>query len=298
MNEIELFNRALYYSATVHQPHAIKTYLAAKNIDSLIKNDAIWEQADQLISKSEVYIKQTFVENIEAPKFSQQRIKGILKRGIYPVAYSALLQWYSNRGFQDVFNYYLEEATIYNEYLSHNITILLSFYEISEQLSEQQIYPFLDRVTEFLTSTFGYNSHPVVSKTQNYLISDEVLLQECLTQPSFFGHNLITLAWLIRFEAKIPFKFLHQLKMNLHIQATTPLEDEEDEIDQALFQLCLAEENPQFMKSIHELIFGVCKNLHQVTMADALLFLQQRFPEYTQKLSYIADYQVRILKRI
>jgi len=295
MNEIELLKRVLYYSATIHQPHAIKTYLATKNIYALLKNPDIWTQADQLIQKSEIYNEQLFVRNIEAPEFSQQHIEGILKKGIYPVAYSALWQWYCKKGFQDIFNYYLVKATFNNEYLSHNITILLSFFELYSDLDEDQVYPFLDRVTEFLTSTFGYDfSLPSVSN--NYeAISNEALLQVCLVQPSFFGHNLITLVWLMRFETDISTELLNQFRFNLYIQATTPLEDADDEINQALFQLCSEGDESQFLEAINQLVFGVTKNLHQITMADALLYLQQQFIAYTPQFKRIAEYQFRSL---
>lgn len=295
MTEKELLNKVLRYSATIQQPHAIKSYLAAKNLYCFYQNDTIWNQVDQLIAKSEIYNQYTFSQIIQAPKFSKNRIEAILNKGIYPAAYSALLQWYQMFGFESIFKNYVEKAAVYNEYLSHQITILLAFDSVFKQLDEQQVYPFIDRLTEFLTSTFGCYARQKSLKYKTQQISNKTLLQECLSQPNFFGHNLIALAWLIRYEETLSIELLNHLKYNLHLQATTPLEDPEDGINQKIFSTCSEGDLDQFIKNLNQLIFSVCKNLHQVTLADALLYLQQRFPEFTTQLNRFAEYQVKLL---
>ncbi|MCI3881260.1 hypothetical protein [Acinetobacter higginsii] len=70
MTEDELLERALHYSATIHQPHAIKTYQAAKNIFTVLGNNAIWEQADKLIFQSEIYNVRSFTQDSHDTKFS------------------------------------------------------------------------------------------------------------------------------------------------------------------------------------------------------------------------------------
>ncbi|ENX56331.1 MULTISPECIES: hypothetical protein [Acinetobacter] len=297
MTEDELLERALNYSATIHQPHAIKSYQAAKNIFTVLGNNAIWEQADKLIFQSEVYNVRSFTQDSHDTKFSLPRIQSILNRSIYPVAYSALYQWYRNYGFKNIFDHYIKSAASNNEYLSHNVTILLSFQTLLPKLNEKQIYPFLDRFTEFLTSTFGNTSKQILSESFDQNITFQSLLNECIHQPSFFGHNLITLTWLMRCENQIPSELMQKFKFHLHIQATTPLEDPEDELDADIYSQSLEGDLTQFMLTLDNLIFGTCKNLHQVTLADALLYLQQQFPIYTRKLNRIADYQIRLLKR-
>lgn len=295
MTRDELLERALRYSATIHQPHAIKAYLAAKNVFPFIPNPYLWEQVDNLIAQSEIYNAFSFSKGIDAPKFSPVRISRILNRGIFPAAYAALNQWYRSEGFKSITDHYMKLAASNNEYLSHNITILLSFKELESQIEGENLYLFLDRVTEFVTSTFNTPTQlPIEYHDQS--LPNELLLEKCLLQPSFFGHNLITLAWLMRSETDIPSDLLKQFKHHLYIQTTTPLEDPDDELDHEVYNLCPKGDSKQFMINVENLVFGACQNLHQITLADSLLYLQQKFPEYTPDLARIADYQVRVLK--
>jgi hypothetical protein len=135
-------------------------------------NGDIWEQTNQLIAENEVFVGSPLGDKIEAPKFSGIRIIRILDRGIYPVVG-------------------------HSEYLSHNVTILLAFNSLYPQLTDSQKQPFIDRLAEFVTSTFGGISFKLPSNSTRS-ISYEKALAAALNQPSFFGHNLIALAWIIR----------------------------------------------------------------------------------------------------
>lgn len=93
MTESELLEKALHSSATIHQPHALKAFLAAQNlIEVLGNNSELWQQVEGLISKSELRVSGPIAEMVDAPSFSDERISRILSGGIYPVAYQALVQ--------------------------------------------------------------------------------------------------------------------------------------------------------------------------------------------------------------
>ena len=296
MNEEELLSRSLHYSATIHQPHAIKAYLATKNVFDVIRDNAIWEQADKLIAQSEIFSSGSISSNVNRQEFSKTRIGRILDRGIYPAAYTALSQWCRDEGFQSIASHYLKIAASHNEYLSHNVTIMMSFVEVESRLSEEQRVPFLERVTEFVTSTFGGLEAVAPSVKDCGSFSNEQLLERCLVQPSFYGHNLITLAWLLRMESICPAGTMEHFRHNLNLQATTRLEDPDDELNQVLF--CLSNEGgkEQLVENVRRLVFGACDNLHQLTLADALLYLHKVFPDYTPELCRFADYQTRLIK--
>ena len=85
---------------------------------------------------------------------------------------------------------------------------------------------------------------------------------------------------------------------NLYQQANSPLEYPDDEIDQAILDQCQRSGNSDGLyDNVHRLVFGYTSNLHQITLADALCFLQERFPEHTTELKCVAEYQCRLLEQ-
>lgn len=301
MTENELLNNALYRCATIHQPHALKAFLAAQNLSVIFNNMPpekmnIWQQTAFLISQSEMQVEGHFSQKVQAPEFSEFRIAKVLNQGIYPAAYQAVYQWHQTKGFSNIFGFYLNLAANNDEYLSHNVTILLAFKHLYTQLDEAQIAPFLDRLTEFITASFHDKSSSAALECQSAYGFDAVL-SVCLEQPSFFGHNLITLVWIMRSKAYLSERFLACLTHNLYQQATRPLEDPDDVVNQALFTLSKPCDNGTFFyQKLKSMVFDSCNNLHQVTLADALYYLYQQFPQESARISRMADYYVRVFK--
>lgn len=299
MTESELLDNALYHCATIHQPHALKAFLAAQNLSTLfatLPNEKmnVWQQTATLIAQSEMQVEGDFAQRVLAHEFSAFRIKKVLSLGIYPAAYQAVLQWHQTKGFSDIFEYYLNLAAHNNEYLSHNVTILLAFNRLYPQLDASQVMPFLDRLTEFITASFS--AATTAPLNQNQAPYDFIrLLDVCLKQPSFFGHNLITLTWIIRGNLDMSETQLASLTHNLYQQATSPLDDPDDAMDEALFALSQSTNSQtRFYQNLQRLVFDNRHNLHQVTLADALLYLEELFPEERTRISCMADYYVRV----
>ena len=296
MSKVALLEQALFSSATIQQPHALKAYLAAQYIYDELQDDAIWTQTAKLIQQSELQHQYFFDVTQYSIEFSLQRIKNILRRGIYPASYIALWQWYEQEGFANIVEYYLGQAVEQNQYLSHDLTLLLAFSKLYPQLETTQIPVFLQRMTEFITVTYK-KEHQAITINAVLQIEDGRLLDACLHQPSFFGHNLITLAWLLRFEADIGALQIQKLKYNLYCQATTQLEDPDDEIDRVLFRQCQAIDQGDFLELLQALLFKHEHNLHQVTLADALLYLAQRYPSKINELKQYMLYQIQLCRK-
>lgn len=290
--QAELLEQALFSSATIHQPHALKSYLAAQYLYDELQDDALWAQTATLIQYSEFKHHHLFDVTQSNIQFSAQRRKNILRRGVYPASYLVLWQWYKQDGFENIVDYYLKQAAQQNQYLSHDVTLLLAFSELYPRLDVQHIPAFMQRVTEFITVSFKQEYQETMPDAVDH-IEDEKLLQDCLQQPSFFGHNLITLAWFLRAEAERPTFLIQKLKHNLYVQATTPLEDTEDELDVALFEQCQDVGVKTFLALLHELIFQYAHNLHQITLADALLYLAQRYPHKISEFQQFVLYQTK-----
>lgn len=296
MNNSELLEQALHSGAIIHQPHALKAFLSANYlVEHFGEDDNLFSHTSNLMANNSVSVLPTYTESVQAPNLQEFRIHRVLKRGIYPVAYQATVQWHKNQGFQDIFNYFVTKAASTQEYLSHNVTILLAMNRVYGQLSVKQIPAFLNRFTEFVTATFSnvVNEESTVTK-----VSVMDVLSSCIEQFGFFGHNLITLAWLLRCKDQLSVSQYEAMLSNLYIQANSPLEDLEDDIDLAIWEQCeekLGSES--FELQVKSLIFDYTSNLHQITLADALCLLQAEFPQYTAEFNKIAQYQCLALEK-
>ncbi|TCT44233.1 hypothetical protein EDB74_1016 [Vibrio crassostreae] len=296
MTSDQLLEKALYSSASIHQPHSLKAYLAANYLNAyFVKSDNVWLKTSELINQTEIEVLGEYSATVQAPKFSDFRIHRILGNGVYPAAYAALMQWHENQGFQDIFAHYVSQASKTSEYLSHNVTIVLALNRVYRELEAPQVPAFLNRFTEFVTST---NSDGDQSTDIGEIVDLDKVIQACLKQFGFFGHNLITLTWILRCKEELSKGQYDSMLSNLYRQANSPLEDPDDEINQAILAQCQSSDNSdEFYDNVHRLVFGYTSNLHQITLADALCFLHERFPEQTAELKRVAEYQCRLLEQ-
>ena len=296
MTSDQLLEKALYSSASIHQPHSLKAYLAASYLNGYFaKSDNAWLKTSELIDQTEIEVLGECSATLQAPKFTDFRIQRILGNGVYPAAYAALMQWYENKSFQDIFSHYVAQASQIREYLSHNVTILLALNRVYRELEPYQVPAFLNRFTEFVTSTSSEGDR---STGTSKVVELNSVLRACLKQFGFFGHNLITLTWIMRCKEDLSEEQYDAMLFNLYRQANSPLEDPDDEIDQAILAQCQSSDNSDDLHdNVHRLVFGYTSNLHQITLADALCFLQERFPAHTTELKYVAEYQCCLLEQ-
>ncbi|MEC7307016.1 hypothetical protein [Vibrio crassostreae] len=296
MTSDQLLEKALYSSASIHQPHSLKAYLATNHLNDYFSiTDNVWLKTSELIEQTEIEVLGEYSVMVQAPKFSDFRIHRILDNGVYSAAYAALMQWHENKGFQDIFSHYVSQASQTSEYLSHNVTILLALNRVYRELEPSQVSAFLNRFTEFVTSTSSDGDR---STGTSKVVELNSVLQACFKQFGFFGHNLITLTWIMRCKEELSKEQYDAMLSNLYRQANNPLEDPDDEIDQAILAQCQSsDKSDELYDNIHRLVFGYTSNLHQITLADALCFLHERFPAHTSELKHIAEYQCRLLEK-
>jgi len=295
MTSDQLLEKALYSSASIHQPHSLKAYLAANYLNAYFaKSGNVWLKTSELIGQTEIEVLGECSSTVLAPKFSEFRIHRILYNGVYPAAYAALMQWHENQGFQDIFAHYVSQASRTSEYLSHNVTILLALNRVYRELEPSQIPAFLNRVTEFVTSSCSDGDQSIDTRE---VVELKSVVLACLKQFGFFGHNLITLTWILRCKEELSKEQYDAMLFNLYRQANSPLEDPDDEIDQAILAQCQSsDDSDEFYDNVNRLVFGYTSNLHQITLADALCFLQEQFPEHAVELKCVAEYQCRLLE--
>ncbi|KMV30945.1 hypothetical protein AB733_07965 [Photobacterium swingsii] len=292
----KLLDQALHCGAIIHQPHALKAFLSAQYLaEYLGESNALFSHTSTLMKDDAIWVLQTYAESVKAPPLPEFRIHRVLERGVYPASYQAIFQWHQSKGFQDIFEHFAHKASLNNEYLSHNVTILLAMNSVYQQLSKQQIPTFLNRFTEFVTSTFSNTDEKSLPHVK---VSVKTVLASCIKQFGFFGHNLITLAWLLRCKNQLSVPQYEAMLSNLQHQANSPLEDPEDNVDLLIWQQCESEPSKEiFVQRINNLVFNYTSNLHQITLADALCLLQSEFSEHTADFSKIAQYQCLMLEK-
>ncbi len=221
MTSDQLLEKALYSSASIHQPHSLKAYLATNHLNAYFaKSDNVWLKTSELIDQTEIEVLGEYSATLQAPKFTDFRIQRILDNGVYPAAYAALKQWNENKGFQDIFAHYVSQASQTSEYLSHNVTILLALKRVYSGLEPSQVPVFLNRFTEFVTSTRSDGDR---STDISEVVELNRVLQACLKQFGFFGHNLITLTWILRCKEELSKEQYDAMLFNLYRQANSPI---------------------------------------------------------------------------
>jgi hypothetical protein len=202
---------------------------------------------------------------------------------LMPLSYWAMRKKYQEVGFDALFQIYLDKALDHPIYLGHEISVLAGyrrFYHdvLSAQGSSENIELFLQRFTEFVTTTYeGHNDsvfkHPAIDETP----AESAILEEALINPEFFGHNILVFVWSQRIKPMMNAQQYEAALYNLTVMTrwhpfgqapyvVTPCEEEwtEKALDEHLIEF--------FSKGP--------SNIHQITLADALLWVWNHFPEY------------------
>jgi hypothetical protein len=286
-------NNALQRIAAIHQQHSIKCYLSTQYLTTklgLSENEL--EKLAFLLDSEEPVFKNEILTSETLP-FEPviKRRHWVLSHGLYPYSYFSMAQWFQQSGLSRIFDYYLDTCTKNKEYLHHNISILLAFKEIYEQINtDSQQRRFIERFTEFVTATF-YQKTPLTYPLQeNYAPKSSVCPQEVLessiAQPGFWGHNLIALSWLLKHKNNLENTQFSQLLLNLYEQCYWKFSDVEDSpVIDTLYQ---GELNTAALhKKSRALLFNNSNNLHQITLAASIIHLYKQdwiTPQHKRRL--------------
>lgn len=228
-------NSALERVATIHQQHAIKCYLAVKSLKNMFnwpKED--WSTIENLIKIEEPKFDLKILQSNELPfEVIRRRRHWVLAHAIYPYAYFTMLDWFQESCSKKIFDYYLEQSTEKNEYLGHNVSILLAFIKAWDEVhTENQKLRFIERFCEFITATFYGNNHKSYPLHHDYKHLENFGINEvlkcALAQPGFWGHHIIALASITRAQSSLSETTFEKLLINLHEQCHWVYQDEMD----------------------------------------------------------------------
>lgn len=298
MNSHQILTDALSRAAVIHQAHSLKAYLSAKILESKLDSfgEKGWYQTQALIANGELAVSGLFTPSIQLKEFNWVRIDGILQRGIFPASYVAMHTWIAHEGIERVFAYYEQQAIQGNEYLLHTVSMLLSYKALWPELSDEQKPYFIERFTEFVTSTY-YNknhiSYPLKAGVTMGPISIEYAFDCAITAPGFWGHNLICLSWLLQSQTDNSPEFNQAVLGFIVEQSYWQFTDDGDILDKARFEQIEARaDKSEFYTSVQGLLYDSVRNIHQVTLAAALVDLWERASsaEMKQSLHRICQY--------
>lgn len=77
MTSDQLLEKALYSSASIHQPHSLKAYLSANYLNGYFaKTDNVWLKTSELIDQTEIEVLGEYSATVQAPKFTDLPRKG------------------------------------------------------------------------------------------------------------------------------------------------------------------------------------------------------------------------------
>ncbi|MFK3872433.1 MULTISPECIES: hypothetical protein [Pseudoalteromonas] len=287
-------NCSLKRIATIHQQHSLKCYLAIKSLKSQYSwSTSDWSQIELLVSTEEPLFDTAILKANEITYDTVPRRRHwVLSHAVYPHAYFAMQQWFENAEPDEIFDFYLTQCLDNKQYLSHNVSILFSFRSVWTLLkSEEQKLRFIERFCEFVTSTFYGNNSLSYKPHENYIGATEaneaIILKDCLSNPGFWGHNIIAFASIIKSKPHLSLQKLNALLLNLQEQCFWIFEDESDrpmilsnptrELSDCALEL-----------SCRRLLLGTSSNLHQITLAESIVFLfKQNWVEKSEKIKLI-----------
>ncbi|WP_028768617.1 hypothetical protein [Shewanella fidelis] len=265
--------------AAIHQQHALKCYLAIESLKAQFDwPEKDWQKIHKLIELEEPSFDLAILKADSMPfEPISRRRHWILGHAIYPYAYFTMQDWFNQHDTNEIFNFYFEQCSQQNEYLSHNVSVLIAFKQAWPLInSETQKLRFIERFCEFVTATFYGNNHLSYPVADDYhkpvYINAKIVLKNALKHPGFWGHNLIALASILRVEGQIPVATFQQLLINLDEQCHWKFKDNADKPE--ISNHASNSETKQTLESASfKLLTGFESNLHQITLAESICYL-------------------------
>ncbi|EAS66285.1 hypothetical protein L4D04_21620 [Photobacterium angustum] len=265
--------------AAIHQQHALKCYLAIKSLKKqFVWPETDWIKIEDLIASEEPSLDFAILKPDSIPfEPVTRRRHWILAHSIYPYAYFTMQDWFQKNDAKEIFDYYFEQCAEQNEYLTHNVSVLVAFVQAWSLIrTENQRLRFIERFCEFVTATFYGNNHQSYPICEDYhkptCFHPQTLLESILKQPGFWGHNLIAFASILRIEHQIPEGTFRQLLANLDAQCHWKFEDDADK-PQISFTDSNQISSHRLASACHILLTGSNRNLHQITLAESICYL-------------------------
>ena len=273
------------------QTHVFKAYCALENLHAQKPHlpQSVWDYCVDLIENDEPKVSGILAPQLLELKEIVDPTSGrdfgpdwILGRGLMPLSYWAMRKKVEEIGVEGVFQIYLEKALDHPKFLGHEISVFAGNWQFYQDVIAQDPNPenhelFIQRFTEFAITTFAQGNdtvfeHPQIQSTPP---ESEILL-EALHNPAFFGHNILAVVWNRRLKSLMTPEQYETSLYNLTVlnrwhqfgKPPAHLEALQEDWDEATFDAHLTAYFPNGPT-----------NIHQITLAEALLWVWNHHPE-------------------
>ena len=290
------FRDVIYYALRsvpyIFQSHTCKAYCALESLYAQkphLPND-VWEYCTSIIKNDEPKVNGIIIpdllnldEVLDATSGRRFGPDWILGRGLVPLSYWAMQKKVVHDGFKSVFMEYVTKALEKPRYLGHEISVLSAYWYfynevIAESTNEEDKTLFIQRFTEFVTVTFSHGDENTVEHSlHEENPSESEIIFQALNNPGFFGHHVLASVWGFRLKPLLEEEqkqLLTQSLITLNggygvelassvIKPIKPIWSEQD-FDTHMIRF--------FLEGPH--------NIHQITLAEALLWCWVHHPEH------------------
>ena len=274
------------------QTHVLKAYCALENIYAKKPHlpQEVWDYCTKLIREDEPKVagiiapKLYEIEEIVDPTSGRDfGPDWILGRGLMPLSYWAMHKKVDEIGFPAVYQSYLLKALDHPKFLGHEISVFAGHWQFYTDVilssSDPEQFPlFLQRFTEFATTTFAQGNDTVFEHPQvDDLPTEAELLEEALRKPGFFGHNVLAYIWAQRIKTLMTPEQHKTIRYNLTVLMRW---HEFGEAHKTLEPLSTDWTESTFDEHLIAYFPKGPTNIHQITLADALLTVWNQHPEH------------------
>ena len=276
----------------VHQSHTCKAYCALEQLYASKPHlsDEVWKYCVAIIREDEPKVQGVIApELLEIDEFvdpTSGRTFGpdwILGRGLMPLSYWAMHRKVQDLGFTRVLQAYTHQALEHPRYLGHEISILAAhgqFYRevVAHLPREEDHILYLQRFTEYITATYasGEGDRIAVSEIEHVLTEDKLLVQ-ALRNPGFFGHHILAFVWGTRLKPWLDEAQQHKLRYS---QTVLSNGYGHETAPQLLTPINQAWSETEFDHHLTHFFLEGPKNIHQITLAEALLWCWTHHQEH------------------
>ncbi len=281
-------DRAVRTLPVIHQQHWIKAALGLRRLKSALPQLADTDWA-RVLERSQWDKQPTLSSPLstqvhDPEERSESRVLRQLRRGLFPSVYASGLPWIRSVGFSHALLVFRDEVSDNPGYLGHALSVLLGFRE-AQTLVEDKIDELLlhERFLEFAASSL-FNKISLELPGKKEIPSFDKLFSACLTRPTFFGHHLIALAYLVRNQSWFTETHYARALSSLWELSQLSFADTEDNIVLTFD----TKERMDFFQELQRLLIDGPRDVHSITLADSLLELYQRTRD--DRLASVARY--------
>ena len=264
-------SRGVRIVALIHHSHGVKAVAALTHLRSAFPHwtEAFWRSA----LGNATWFDEPVVDGpvqTPAPPLSERRAQVLLDRAVLPLAYQATREWARSAGTEAVVSHYLQQACADPQYLGHRVSVLLGFLDAWPLYKDgPDSVLFLDRLTEFILACKF--SAPTAAPSTRQATFEEALSAGA-RRSGFFGHHLIVLAWVHRFQGVLTPAQRGSAFAWVVDSGAAHYEEDEDNVDVTAAAAAIAAD-ASLETTLQNFLLHGKRNIHLLTLADALVQL-------------------------